>query len=361
MSAMAAAPPGGGDAANKGSGVDIHGAVERGDLESVQKYIATGGDLERMDWDNCTALHIACAGAFSQVAQLLINKGANLNAKTRIEHTPLHLACRYGHYNIALALLVKGAEVDSRDNELNTPLHKASSNGHANLCVELVKRGATVSAVNASNYTPLHWAAYKGRTAAVEALLQVGADLTAVAARGTTPLHAASYYGHLDSVIIMLKAGADPNLMDETGAKPGDVFHDGVSMSQRFEIKKLIRQRYNLMADGFRSTRAAYVKVWLELERKNMDQAQSELEVELLWGQLDRREKELNMSKIGARDLGHAVKQLKTALETNRTTIREKNSRIKALEERLANMSVSGDVDVVAGGGGGRPTTTVLS
>lgn len=47
-----------------------------------------------------------------------------------------------------------------------------------------------------------------------------------------------------------LKAGADPNLMDETGAKPGDVFHDGVSMSQRFEIKKLIRQRYNLMGES---------------------------------------------------------------------------------------------------------------
>lgn len=47
--------------------------------------------------------------------------------------------------------------------------------------------------------------------------------------------------------VFRLKAGADPNLIDETGAKPGDVFHDGVSMSQRFEIKKLIRQRYNLM------------------------------------------------------------------------------------------------------------------
>lgn len=45
--------------------------ILRGDLESVQRYIATGGDLERMDWDNCTALHIACAGAFSQVAQLV--------------------------------------------------------------------------------------------------------------------------------------------------------------------------------------------------------------------------------------------------------------------------------------------------
>ncbi|CAM9137233.1 unnamed protein product, partial [Hapterophycus canaliculatus] len=122
-----------------------------------------------------------------------------------------------------------------------------------------------------------------------------------------------------------------------------------------------------LTAEGFQSNRAAYVKVWLELERKNMDQAQSALEVELLWGQLDRREKELNMSKIGARDLGHAVKQLKTALETNRTTIREKNSRIKALEERLANASVSRDVSVSgdkvggSGGGGGRPPGTVLS
>lgn len=46
-----------------------------------------------------------------------------------------------------------------------------------------------------------------------------------------------------------LKSGADPNAMDETGAKPGDIFHDGVTMSQRFEIKKLLRQRYNLMGE----------------------------------------------------------------------------------------------------------------
>ena len=58
---------------------------------------------------------------------------------------------------------------------------------------------------------------------------------------------------------IRLKAGADPNLMDETGAKPGDVFHDGVSMSQRFEIKKLIRQRYNLMGEWEQSY---YVISW---------------------------------------------------------------------------------------------------
>ena len=53
------------------------------------------------------------------------------------------------------------------------------------------------------------------------------------------------------------------------------------------------------------------------------------------------------------------MKQLKTALETNRTTMREKNSRIKALEEKLANLSVSAvSGEVVAPG---RPPATVLS
>lgn len=51
--------------------------------------------------------------------------------------------------------------------------------------------------------------------------------------------------------LLRLKSGADPNVMDDSGAKPGDVFHDGVSMSQRFEIKKLLRQRYNLMGECF--------------------------------------------------------------------------------------------------------------
>lgn len=59
-----------------------------------------------------------------------------------------------------------------------------------------------------------------------------------------------------------LKAGADPNLMDETGAKPGDVFHDGVSMSQRFEIKKLIRQRYNLMGESWATEAVGETEGW---------------------------------------------------------------------------------------------------
>jgi ankyrin repeat protein len=80
---------------------------------------------------------------------LLINKGGNVNARSRIGerfnetpessastqlsrssahqhlhcaqytagHTPLHLACRYGHIPVALALLVKGCELDATDNE----------------------------------------------------------------------------------------------------------------------------------------------------------------------------------------------------------------------------------------------------
>lgn len=50
------------------------------------------------------------------------------------------------------------------------------------------------------------------------------------------------------------------------------------------------------------------------------------------------------------RDLGDAVKKLKTALENHRTAIREKNSHIKALEERLEAMSTSAEVTMGSNG-----------
>lgn len=57
------------------------------------------------------------------------------------------------------------------------------------------------------------------------------------------------------------------------------------------------------------------------------------------------------------RDLGHVVKQLKNALEKNRSTIKEKSARIKSLEERLAALGSQKGAD----GGIGGITTTITS
>ena len=57
--------------------------------------------------------------------------------------------------------------------------------------------------------------------------------------------------------------------------------------------------------------------------------------METLWGKLTKREKELNMSKVGARDLSHAVKSMKTALEQSRQDS-------KAMKEEMASLQVRG-------------------
>lgn len=78
-------------------------------------------------------------------------------------------------------------------------------------------------------------------------------------------------------------------------------------------------------------------------------------EVEALWGKLTIREKELNMSKIGARDLSHAVKSMKTALERGRKEAKAMRERLAALEVRRCVLLVAPIELTVHGAFGGCP------
>lgn len=51
-----------------------------------------------------------------------------------------------------------------------------------------------------------------------------------------------------------------------------------------------------------------------------------------MWGKLAIREKELNLSKVGARDLSSAVKLMKTALEESRKSSKTMHEQLAALE-----------------------------
>jgi ankyrin repeat protein len=55
---------------------------------------------------------------------------------------PLHIACGYGHAEVSLVLLDHGAEIDAKDKNGGTPLHDASYNGHAEVSLVLLGHGA---------------------------------------------------------------------------------------------------------------------------------------------------------------------------------------------------------------------------
>ena len=74
---------------NGGKHASIHGAAEGGDIDSVKDFLARGVDVDAVGQYKQTALHLAKT---LEIAELLISKGADVNAETDIGITPLDLA-----------------------------------------------------------------------------------------------------------------------------------------------------------------------------------------------------------------------------------------------------------------------------
>jgi len=86
-----------------------------------------------------------------EMVRTLASHGADL--KSRIfGATPLHLAAEYGRREIAQVFLEKGAEVDALDNLQRTPLLWAAENRHADVAGLLLARGADVNREDPSRF-----------------------------------------------------------------------------------------------------------------------------------------------------------------------------------------------------------------
>ena len=95
--------------------ISIHRAAEQGDLESLKKHIAAGGDINAQDGrDGETPLHRAITRGQTAAARLLIDSGCDLNiGRTKDGDTALDMAEGRGRTEIAALLREKGAKKSS--------------------------------------------------------------------------------------------------------------------------------------------------------------------------------------------------------------------------------------------------------
>ena len=209
-------------------------AAAIGSLEAVKLLVDAGADANAKNAFDATALMWA-AGNIEKV-RLLLSKGADVKARSKIGRTPLLVAALHdGSSEIVQLMIEKGADVLARDKDGISVLEAAAYVNDADTVRLLLAKGANPNTKDELGATPLFQAASNGdrNTEVVRLLLQHGADVNAVCAEALdtakngpmalgflTPLLNAAPYGNYEAVELLVNAGANVNPKDVRGMTP---------------------------------------------------------------------------------------------------------------------------------------------
>ena len=202
-------------------------------LESIQLLLDAGADLDARDRRGDTALIIACrnpAGVHLPVVTALLRAGAKVDDRGSGGMTPLMCAALCDDTGQAVrTLLEASADVRARDNRgWTAPMHATCRRReHLEIVQLLVQAGSDVNARHKYGGTALSNAAYNGHTKSVQFFIQHGVQVNASDSAGWTPLIGSSMNGHAQVVQALVDAGADINVTDRLGRTALSVARSG--------------------------------------------------------------------------------------------------------------------------------------
>jgi hypothetical protein len=153
--------------------------------------------------------HCAENGFTTSVKRLLSIRNINVNVKDdEYGATPLHDAAYNGHVEIARLLLQSGADVNAKDRWDRTPLHFAAIQGHVDILHLLVENGADLEAQSKNGSTALHSAAIHGNLPFIQELIsRYHVDINARRNDGRTALSWARMFGHTEIITFLQSNG----------------------------------------------------------------------------------------------------------------------------------------------------------
>lgn len=138
-----------------GSDKQLIEAARRGDYNQVRQLVSNHCGLYSSDWSGTTALHVAAQNGHKDIVEILLNEGANQDARTKVERTALHLAAQYGHLPVVDLLISYWSDVNATDMLKMSPLHWATDKGHVNVVERLLQAGADATLRSKFQLTPL--------------------------------------------------------------------------------------------------------------------------------------------------------------------------------------------------------------
>jgi hypothetical protein len=151
----------------------LHDAAAAGYLAALELLLSLGADPDSQNGGGHTPLY--CVGnecaveGGGKVVFALVRAGAAVDAHAGVKQcTPLHMAARRGYEEVAEALLDCGANSEASDTAGETPLRRAVNCDKIRVASLLLARGADVRSVGSRGITPL----LAARSAGMRHLLQ---------------------------------------------------------------------------------------------------------------------------------------------------------------------------------------------
>lgn len=205
----------------QGATIDIFAAARLGKEQQVRSLLAADArQIHAKGPNGSSPLHFAADAA---MAQLLIDHGADVNARDDHDLTPL--VWHGSDMELADTLVQNDADIED--------LFMAASFGKEETVNQILQNNPEsinqVKQVRGNDLTPLMVAVFNGHVSIVRMLLEKGADANASLFGGkATLLHEAASLGNAEIVRLLVRHGADKTIRDGINNKtPAEWVHAG--------------------------------------------------------------------------------------------------------------------------------------